>query len=148
MKVKDIMSTPPITVQVEQTVGQAAAQILEHRINAVPVLEGERVVGLLSEGDLVRLLLPRYSEVVEDEYRFQDFEAAEERADIIRHQPVRHAMTVGVLSVTPQTPVLKAAALLRAHHLKWLPVVSEGKLVGIVTRHDICKALLGKRQKA
>jgi CBS domain-containing protein len=55
-------------------------------------------------------------------------------------------MTSGVITVTEETPVLKAAAMLQLHKIKWLPVMRGDQIVGMVTRRDICRGLLARRQ--
>nr|MBP7071819.1 CBS domain-containing protein [Methanothrix sp.] len=56
MKVRDIMNVKPVTVQAEASVSEAAAILRENKVSGLPVLDGERLVGIVSESDLLRLL--------------------------------------------------------------------------------------------
>jgi CBS domain-containing protein len=148
VKVSEVMSGKVRSVGPDESVHRAADVLCEHGLTAVLVTDGEKPVGILSEGDLIRAMLPRYAEIYEDDRYLHDYEFAERRVDLLADMPVRHIMTNGVITVTEDTPVLKAAALLRLHNIKWLPVMRGERIVGMVTRRDICRGLLARRGTA
>lgn len=115
-RVSEIMTTPVITVHADDTAARIAATLSEHRISAVPVVDEEgAVIGLVSEYDL--LVRPAGS-------------------------TAREVMTKAVLSVTEDTDVDHVRHLLVDRRIHRVPVVSAGKLVGIVSRADIVALLI------
>jgi CBS domain-containing protein len=145
MRVGQVMSRQVVAVRPETTVEEANRLMQENHVSGLPVVDqaGE-LVGMISEGDLIRCLLPRYAEIYDDDRYAADFEFMEARADFVRRATVRDVMTAGAIAVTEDTPVLKAAAVMQMKGIKRIPVVRDGKLVGIISRADICSSLLGK----
>lgn len=121
MKASDIMSSPVISVPPDAPVRHVAGLLFERRISAVPVLEDERLIGLVSEADVLR--------------RRQPGRAAQRARDI---------MTREVETVAPDTPVEKVAALLEERGIKRVPVLQAGRVVGIVSRSNLVQALAVK----
>ena len=118
MKASDIMSSPVIGVRPDAPVREVAGLLFERSISAVPVLEGERLVGLVSEADVLR-----------------------RRHLGVRAHRARDIMTREVETVAPDTPVEEIAALLEERGIKRVPVVQEGRVVGIVSRSNLVQAL-------
>jgi CBS domain-containing protein len=145
MTVAEVMSGKVVSVDAEESINRAADVLCEHGLTAVLVTAAGKPVGILSEGDLMRAMLPRYAEVYDDDRYYRDYEFAERRVDLLADVAVRHIMTNGVITVTEDTPVLKAAALLQLHGIKWLPVMRGGEIVGMVTRRDLVRGLLARR---
>jgi CBS domain-containing protein len=145
MKVGDAMTTDVVTVAEDTMVGEAARLMFERDISALPVMDDSgRLIGIVSEGDLIRELLPRYTELFEEDRYRVDAEYTEQRAATLRRRPVAEIMTRGVYTITEDAPLLKAAALLQLKRIKCLVVLRGDKVVGLISRRDICKALLGR----
>jgi len=145
MKVGDAMTTDVVTVSEDMSVGDAARLIFERDISALPVMDKSgRLTGIVSEGDLIRELLPRYTELFEEERYRIDAEYTEQRAATVRHRPVAEIMTRGVYTIAEDAPLLKAAALLQLKRIKRLVVVRGDKVVGLISRRDISNALIGR----
>jgi CBS domain-containing protein len=136
------MTPRPITVQPDTSVVEVARILLERGISAVPVVDGERIVGIVSEGDLMRraesgtehrrswwLALVTSPETLAGEYARTHGRRA---ADV---------MTTKVVTVTDATSLAAIASLLEERCIKRVPVVRRGKLVGIVSRADLLRAL-------
>ena len=143
MKAKDVMSSPVISTRPESTVGEVSSLLYERHISAVPVLQDGRLVGIVSEADLLR----RY-EIGTDEAREGSWWArllATDRSieSYIRSHARRIAdiMTREVVSVAPETPLAEVAALFEARRVKRVPVLSAGQVVGMVSRADLVRAL-------
>ncbi len=119
MKARDIMSSPVIGVPPDASAREIAGLLFERRISAVPVLEGDRLVGLVSEADLLRRRLG----------------PAGSARDLMTHE---------VETVAPETPVEDVAALLEERRIKRVPVVEAGRVVGIVSRSNLVQALAVK----
>jgi CBS domain-containing protein len=136
------MSAPVITVGPETPVVEVARRLLEHRVSGVPVVEGGRLVGIVSEGDLIRrtetgterrrswwlTLITSPATLAEEYARSHGHRAAD-------------VMTTAVVTVTPETPLGTVAGLLEERRIKRVPVVQAGRLVGIVTRADLVRVL-------
>ena len=143
MNASDIMTKTVISGRPDTTVGQAVELMLQHRISAIPVLDDERrVVGIVSEGDLMSRV-----EGANDQNRswwLSLFSEAQANAKdfVLKHgQHLRDIMTTQVTVVTPDTPVGKIARLLETRHIKRVPVVNDGELVGIVSRANLLQAI-------
>jgi CBS domain-containing protein len=112
------MSRPVVSVDTTATVLDAVTALTEHGFAAVPVVDdGDRVVGIFSESDGLR---------------------AEHRRDA----PVTEVMTPLVEVTTPDADVAKIAERMLAKHLRSVPVVEEGLLVGIVARRDLLRTMV------
>ena len=107
------------TIGRDATLQQAAADLSERRIGALVVLDGDRLVGIVSERDLVQCL-------------------ARHSADVVG-QDVESAMTSEVVTATPDTPVLAALAVMTSRRIRHLPVTDGESLLGIVSIGDLVK---------
>jgi len=152
MKVRDVMNSDPVTCQADDPVSMAANLLKENGISGMPVLEGEALVGVVSESDLLRLLayddengglwLPSPFEIFEVPIRdLVHYERVRASLDEITRMKVSDVMQKKVHTVGPEALVEEAAAMMVRHHINRLPVVEGGKLVGIITRGDIIEGL-------
>ena len=149
MKAADIMTRKVKTVAPDTLVQNVAELMIEHRISGVPVVDGaRRVVGILSEGDLMR------RSEIETERRhswwlelLSDPTSRAEEFVKSRGRRVADVMTRSVISVTPRTELREIADTMEKWGIKRVPVVSGGKLVGIVSRHDLLRALRSAKPK-
>ena len=136
MRVSHWMTRPVVTVKPRDTLRTARRLMAEHRINQLPVVRNDKLVGMVTDRDL-RDAYPSSTQL----YRSKK---VDEFAD---SHTVEEVMTFNVIGVTPDTPLEEAAALLRRHRIGALPVVEKGKLVGILTRSDLLNFLLSERNK-
>ena len=144
MKATDVMATKVITVRPDTPVATIAEVLLANRISAVPVVNDKDVlVGIVSEGDLIHRV-----EAGTERHRSWWLELLTGK-EILAHEFVmsygRNAadvMTRPVISVQPDTPLGDIAALLEKHRIKRVPVASNGKIVGIVSRANLIQALV------
>lgn len=143
MQVRIVMTTPVVTIPLGSTYEDAARILYEKRISGAPVVDEQgRMVGLVSDKDLYRVLYPWYKSFLEDPVEYTDFEAREAKIEEVRTKSIEEFMTRHVFTVDPSTPVMKAGAMMLAHHIHRLPVVEHGKLVGLVTRQDIYRKIV------
>ena len=153
MKVRDVMNVMPITVSAEANVSEAARLLRENKISGLPVLDGERLVGIVSESDLLRLLsvedkkegglwLPSPFEIFEVPFRdlvkWEQMQAGLKEATT---KKVADVMSRNLHEVGPDDSVEEAASIMTRHRINRLPVVEDGRIVGIVTRGDIISGL-------
>jgi CBS domain-containing protein len=143
MRAMDVMTSEVITVDENATVPEAAKLLAEHGISAVPVVDKDnRVIGMVSEGDLLHR-----AETGTERRRSWWLEMVSSTNELAGEYIKSHSgkvkdiMTRGVLSVTEETPVADIAVLLETNRIKRVPVLREGKLVGIVSRANLVRAL-------
>jgi CBS domain-containing protein len=150
MKAGDIMSREVISIGPDEPVREIARLMLARRISGVPVVDPERrVLGVVSEGDLIRR-----PELETDQVRggwLSLFVSEDERArDFIRSHGLKasEVMTRPALCVTPDAPLAEVVRLLERHRIKRLPVTENGRLVGLLTRADLLRALATQQAAA
>ena len=143
MKAADVMVKSVITVSPDAVVSEVVDRLVENRISALPVIDtGGKVVGIVSEGDLVRRVEAgtelRRSHWLEWMVPNQTLAAEFVKSHSRR---VSDIMTRRVISVTPDTPLDEVATILESNGIKRVPVIDNGKLVGIVSRSNLVQAL-------
>ncbi len=151
MKAKDIMTFPVITVGPDTPVHEVAALLFKRRISGVPVLQDGRLVGLVSEADLLRRHEIGTGGVAQPHsWWLRLFSSDRTPAEYIKSHAsrVRDVMAHEVISVAPDTPVAEIATLLEARGIKRVPVLDGGQLVGIVSRGNLVQALATTKRSA
>lgn len=142
MQAIDIMTPNVVCVDADTNVRDIAQLLLEHRISAVPVIDDERkVLGIVSEGDLMR-------RVKEDANNSRSwwlslFTGGKDAGEYVKShgRKAHEVMTPNPLTVEENAPLHTIARLLEKHHIKRVPVVREGKLVGIVSRANLLQGV-------
>ncbi|WP_395392488.1 CBS domain-containing protein [Novosphingobium sp. BL-8A] len=115
---------PVQTCQIDTAVGAAAGILAERRIGALPILDGDQLVGIFSERDVIYRLHESGPEMLKKSV-----------ADVMTSPPV---------TVEPSTPVLSALALMTRRRIRHLPVVENGRMVGFVSIGDLVKYRIDK----
>ena len=141
MRAIDVMTRPVVTVSPEAGIDAAVRLLLGHRISALPVVDDDgRLVGIVSEGDLLRRLghggpHRRWRELFRP--------ASQPAADgIATHgKRVRDVMTRDTVAVEELTGVADIVDLLQSRRIRRVPVVRDGRPVGIVSRADLLPVL-------
>lgn len=143
MQARDIMTRNVLTVRAETPVPEIAKLLVEHRISGMPVVDGQNhVVGIVSEGDLCRR-----AELGTERRRSRWLEFLTDNAQLAvdyvhaHGQTAADVMTAGVMEVAPDTPVAEIADLFEGRLIKRVPVVEQGRLVGIVSRANLVQAM-------
>jgi CBS-domain-containing membrane protein len=144
MNVADIMTRQVISVTPQTTIAEAAQLLLDNRISGLPVVDpGGAVVGIVTEGDLLRRVETgtqrRHSHWLE--FLIAPGRLAREYTDA-NARNVGEVMSAQVVSVTPGDALPEVIRLMEHHHVKRLPVIEAGRLVGIVSRANLVRALL------
>jgi len=116
--------------------------MVDQRISGVPVIDHGRLVGIISENDLVRRVELGTEKT---RSRWVQFLTSDDTllAEYVhaRGQMARDVMTTHVVTVAPDDPVAAVAEILETHHIKRVPVIDGGKVVGIVSRANLLQAL-------
>lgn len=115
-QIKDVMSQPTATLTTQDNVYEAAVLMKQYNVGFIPVLEQDRVVGLLTDRDIVVRGI------------------AEKKPNSSR---IRHVMTEQLITISPDQSIDEAADLMAEHQIRRLLVVDDGKLVGIVSLGDL-----------
>ena len=144
MKASDIMTRDPVNVSSQSSIAEAARLMLEHRISGLPVMASDgSVAGMVTEGDLLRR-----AELGTERHRTRWMELllgpgrlAGEYVDA-HARKVGEVMTSDVLAVAPSDDLADVVRLMEKRHVKRVPVVDNRKLVGIISRADLVRALL------
>jgi CBS domain-containing protein len=150
MKAKDVMVSPAITVGPDALVAETADILLKYRISAAPVVNDKgALVGIVSEGDLIRR-----AEFGTDRRRSWWLELLATNNTIAVEYVKSHAskvsdiMTTWPITVGEETPLAEIADLLETRQIKRVPVVRDGKVVGIVSRANLLQAFAAMRRPA
>jgi CBS domain-containing protein len=121
MQVGAVMTTSLVTVEPDATVQEAINRMMEAHVGAVAVCDGNRLVGIFTERDVLRL--------------------ASQQADLGSTR-VREAMTTRLVTATPDVAIVDAAHLMGEHRIRHLPVVEADSLVGMIGIRDVLRTLV------
>ncbi|NQV57525.1 MAG: CBS domain-containing protein [Rhodospirillales bacterium] len=150
MFAKDIMTTNVITVGPDQTVAEIAKLLINRRISAAPVVdENGKILGIVSEGDLVHRVLGD-NEVRRSWWLSFLGDPSDVPAEYakLHGRKARDVMTKDVVTAPSFTPINSIAEMLEKKRIKRVPIVDNGKLMGIVSRANVIQALIGQTDKA
>lgn len=130
LTVREVMTPDPVTLGPEDSLMRAVELMRLKRVRRLPVVIGERLVGLVAEGDLKRAQPSTLSE------------SQEEFQQVMEGTTVSRIMIGKPITVAEDVPLLDAAATLHETKYGALPVLREGRLVGILTDHDILRTFV------
>lgn len=143
VKVKDVMTSLVVTLRKDDSVHEAATRLARSDVSGGPVLEDGRVIGVVSEADLIRAVLPPVH--VDHGGSILDMLSILTRAQPRQHP---HGKTVGEvmnpipICIAPDESIWSAALMMERRGVKRLPVVDEeGLLLGIISRADLVKTM-------
>ncbi len=142
MDASAIMTRAVVTVTPDTAVSEMAKIMVDKRISTVPVVDDGAVVGIITEGDLLGR-----AEIGTEHRRSRWLELVLSNLTLARDYVREHGrkasdvMTRNVITVDPATLIVEIANILESHHIKRVPVVANGALVGIVSRANLIQAL-------
>jgi CBS-domain-containing membrane protein len=147
MKISDIMSTDVITVQPDTKIPQAASLLLEKHINGLPVVDQDNnLVGIICQSDLIvqqkKLPVPTVFTLLDGLIPLTSMSHLEKEVQKMAATTVDQAMTPNPTAVHPDTELEDVADLMVKKNFHTIPVVQEGKLVGVVGKEDVLKTLI------
>ncbi len=137
MLVKERMRRDPVTVKKDDSFRYALKLIRKEGIRHLPVLDGRRLVGIVTDRDL-RQAAPSPATTLQ----------VHELNYLLERLTVEAIMTKQVITVAPGAGLLEAARLLLGHKIGCLPVVEQEELVGIITQSDLLRALVDLQERA
>lgn len=136
IRVTDWMTETVLAVETFDSIAIARQLMAKHRVNQLPVLDNDHLIGIVTDRD-IRDAYPTSMMI----------DRAEEIDRFAEKITVEEVMTRDVFIVRPETPLATAVGLLRRHRIGSLPVLKNGKLVGIITRSDILDFVLSRSGK-
>ena len=143
----ELMSSPPVSIGLEATVADAARCMLDKNVSCLPVVDGEgKVVGILTHTDFG--LHPRFRPLVDYLYTLLGTSVSPRHiADVSPagwgSKLIKEVMPRRVFTVEGDTPIEKVVELMLRQGIHRVPVTEDGRLVGIITRHDFLKLIVG-----
>ena len=144
MKAKDIMTSRVVTVGPDEPVTAIAQKLTDHHISAVPVVEGDgTLLGIVSEGDLLRR--PEIgTEKPSGSWWLNLWRDPSDLAEDFTKahgKTARDVMTAPVISVGPEASLSEVAETLERNHIKRVPIVDDGRVVGLISRANIIREI-------
>lgn len=122
-----IMSSPVHCVAPTLGAYEAARIFVERKIGALPIVEGDVLLGILTQTDLLCGL--------RDHFRMDDL------ADRLLESPISSLMHSRIVSTAPTSAIFEIVSIFRHHHIRHVPVVADGKLAGILSDRDVRRAI-------
>jgi CBS domain-containing protein len=161
MNARDLMTTDVETVHPDDEISEVLTRLARADFNGFPVVDDERVVGIVTQRDLVHIFqpsdrtlwipvgLPPFLETIE--YAIDlSWDELDTELDLLKHagKPVRSIMTEDVVTVTPEADFDRILDLLAddERDINRLPVVDDGRLLGIVARQDVLRTVRDERR--
>ena len=153
-KVRDFMNKKVITISPDDTIFEAARKLCKYKISGAPVIKDGKLVGVISVSDIVRFLdiklsglpkiqTPGLSAIILALFQMKKIHSNfKKELEKLKCFKVCEVMTKEVVTINPSASLIEAAELMDRYDVNRLPVVSKGKLVGIVARADLIKALV------
>ena len=138
MKVRDLMTTDPLTVSADTLLKEAARTMVRNKVSGLPVIGDGALIGIVTEGDFLRQEANR-----DQPYRFSLLDAlfGEGTVDPPAVETVAEVMTENVITIRPEATIGEAARVMANKRVKRLPVIDEdGALIGIISRADVVNA--------
>lgn len=146
MTIRSIMTTNVITVRETAPLSDVARIIAERHLSGVPVVDDSgRMVGIISERDVLREMHPMFHHLMDSPTPNLAHSARDEGFEDISQVATGTVMTREVQTITPDTSLMEAAALMFLWHIRRLPVLEDGRLVGIVSQGDVYQAIFRMR---
>jgi CBS domain-containing protein len=146
VRVEDFMTRRVVTITPDTTLLAAAKLMLEHRVGGLPVLDpSARIIGIFSESDLLREEGEDGSPWLQMMVGPDGKPAEPPRLDA---RKVGDVMTRQLITIAPGASIAQACRLLHEHRLRRLPVVESDKLVGMIARADLVRAVAVSAEKA
>lgn len=147
LRAKDIMKQELVTVSPDTRVTEAAKILLERHINGLPVVDDEgRLVGIICQSDLVaqqmRMPVPSVFNLLDGLIPLGSPSTLEKEVRKIAAIRVSEAMSTNPVAVAPGTSLEEIATLMVSRNFHSLPVLEEGRLIGIIGKEDVLRTLV------
>ena len=146
MKIKNVMVRDLTSASEDCTIKEVVIILSRQRLRGLPIVDNDQnVIGIITESDIIKASLPGYYKELQNPSFLPDFNQFSKQAKKIANLPVKNFMTKQVYLVEEDTSRTEAANLLFKKHLRIIPVVRAGKLVGILTPSCLCKNIMEEK---
>ena len=144
-QVKDVMTVPTVRIRQDSHLHHAAEVVALSGVSDLMVIDDDgNLVGVLSEGDILRSALPDTDEILDEGGSLDDaFQIFLEKGKHLANMPIAPLIIRDPIVLSPENHLAQAATILVDKQIRLLPVVEDGKLVGTVSRADVCRAVVG-----
>ena len=144
MLIRDVMTIYPVYINMNSTLHRAAEIISIAEVSDLMVVDDDKqFIGVLSEGDMIRAVLPSFDEVIDAGGTLDDaFAFFVRKGQDLAHRPIAPLVITDPITMKPTDEAASAASVMAEKQIRRLPVVDERKLVGTVSRADICRAVI------
>lgn len=140
-RVSSIMSSPAITIDADESVARARMVMLKNGVSKLPVMEGEKLYGIISMRDLAEKIYYAYYQIGS---RRTGFYKTEEE---VLAAPVREIASSPAVTVDQNDPIRRVAELMLAKRFSGFPVLSEGSVIGMVSGYDVIRSVVRVREE-
>lgn len=143
MKVSDIMQKSIFSVSEDAPLKEVGRMIFSLGIAGVPIVKGTKLVGIVTEQDILSKMFPSMQDLVEDYVHAKDFKTMEKSLTELLKTPVSKIMKKNITTIKPDTSLMEAQSLMLVNKFSRLPIVDrKNNLIGIISQGDIIRSLL------
>ncbi len=150
MKISKILTKDVVTIGPDTTVQEVARLMIKHELVGIPVVENDKLLGIVTEGDLImkkaHLHLPAYIQLLDSFLYLNNTEEVEKDLQKILSVKAKDIMTKDSITVELDSTVEELANIMHENHANPIPVIDNGKLVGIVSRSDLVALIAEQNQ--
>jgi CBS domain-containing protein len=148
LKASDVMTTELVTVNPKTTVRELAELFLTHRISSIPVIDEGKLVGMVTETDLIEqdrnLHIPTVFSLFDGVFYLESGRVLEQQLKKMTGRTVGDICSTKPVTVTPDTGISTIADIMSANRYNSVPVVEGDRIVGIVARIDLIKTMVAQ----
>ncbi|MFQ5427666.1 MAG: cyclic nucleotide-binding/CBS domain-containing protein [Thermodesulfobacteriota bacterium] len=142
MEIRDFVDYGVPVARRSDSVYSVVVKMISRDYGTIPVVEDDdKLVGVVTLRDVMLPMYPNYGDYIHDTVAGRDFVLMEEGYQDVMKMTAEKIMTPNPMTVAPDSPLLKAASYMGLKNLRRIPVVEDGKYVGIVGIADVNKAL-------
>ena len=144
-QIKDVMRVRTARIRQDSDIRHAAEIVALSGVSDLMVVDDEdKFIGVLSEGDILRTALPDIDEILDEGGTLEDaFQIFLDKGKQLAELPITPLIIREPIVLDPENHVAQAATILVDQQIRLLPVVQDGKLVGTISRADVCRAVVG-----
>ncbi len=144
-QIKDVMRVRTARIRQDSDIHHAAEIVALSGVSDLMVVDDEdKFIGVLSEGDILRTALPDIDEILDEGGTLEDaFQIFLDKGKQLAELPIAPLIIREPIVLDPENHVAQAATILVDKHIRLLPVVQDSKLVGTISRADVCRAVVG-----
>lgn len=143
MKVADVMHRTVFSVSEDTPIKEVARLIFSLGVAGIPVVKDKKLIGIVTEQDILSKMYPSIEELIEDYIHVRDFVEMEKRITDLLDRSVKEIMNTSVTTTSPEIPLMEAQSIMLTNRFSHLPIIDKNRnLIGIISQGDIFRQLL------